>query len=89
MGGGVCIGVRTDISFQTFNLAPLHDLCSPLNIDICGLRFFCNAQPFHLFSLYNPPANSLSADDWGQILDHVASLPNTILTGDFNCRHSA
>ncbi|KAK9878168.1 hypothetical protein WA026_021184 [Henosepilachna vigintioctopunctata] len=53
------------------------------DLECAAAKVKINNLTVAIFSFYNPPGNILPAD----FLEYIATIPNSILLGDFNARH--
>lgn len=88
----MAICIEKSIKFNSINLSEIKDLCREFDINICAIKFCFGNKIGHLVTIYFPPNNNIFRhmnNFWHIILQHLSALPNLILCGDFNSKHSA
>ena len=83
VGGGILLAVRKNIAFKEITNISVPNTA----IEMCGLRITGANPPFNLLACYRPPGETLSIEQWNQVINNININDKCILVGDFNAQN--
>ena len=83
-GGGLCFIIHNSIKYQTLDLPP--PPIDDLHMEQQGIIVFSGKTQIKLINIYIPP-DSCCQCNYHPTLEHLLSLDDAIIMGDFNAHH--